>query len=360
MFTHKCIVLIRLGGLITLLSSFQGFSYHKMSLPGPVSVHVLEVDPHHYAITPVHAHNQAIGRQTVQTLAQEHHALAAINGGFFKMKPWEGLPAGILKIDNRWFAWPIKTRAAIGWNQEGTFALVDRVLCSGLVTVAEKKFLIQGINCPRKGTETLLFFPSFHSSTLTSIDSFEVVIRQNRLVAIHEGGNTPIPPDGWVLSFGSRQSASFWHNLPLGTGLDLNIHVLPQLNAYLTHEWNQLPHIVGGTPLLVHNGQIITDFSPEKTLFFFLHFRLSRTAVGLLPNGNWLFVVIDGKQPNSRGVTILELAYLMAKLGCVEALNLDGGGSSTMVVEGQIVNHPYGDDDENLGVSDAILIKAKS
>jgi hypothetical protein len=53
MFTRKLSMWVCLGGLLTSLSAFQGFSYHKMSLPGPVLAHVLEVDPHHYTITSV-------------------------------------------------------------------------------------------------------------------------------------------------------------------------------------------------------------------------------------------------------------------------------------------------------------------
>jgi exopolysaccharide biosynthesis protein len=83
-----------------------------------------------------------------------------------------------------------------------------------------------------------------------------------------------------------------------------------------------------------------------------------------LPNGHWIFVVVD-KTGLFDGMKICELADLMVNLGCVHALNLDGGGSSTMVYEGAVKNSPQGDEDEEAGqhvvrrVSDAIIVVPK-
>ncbi len=359
---------LTLGWLFVILTSFQEISYKKINLSDSLSAYLLEVDPQQYKIIPVHANDQAIGRQTVEELARKHQALAAVNGGFFKSKPWEGLPAGILKINGKWFAWPTKPRGAIGWSDEGTSVLIDRLLCSGNLIVNQKIFPIHGINCPRADSEIIIFFPHFHKTTLTSSKGLEVIIRQNRLITIEEGGNSAIPPDGYVISYGSRQSMEFWKTIPRGTTIDLNLSTHPQLSPHLTWQWNLFPHLVGGTPVLVHQGEVIFDFSPEKTLNRFINQPYARTAVGLLPNGHWLFVVVDSPHKlfsSKQGMTIPELARFMADLGCVEALNLDGGGSSTMVVNNRVVNTPSGDEDESLGVqimrpvSDAILIKAR-
>lgn len=103
------------------------------------------------------------------------------------------------------------------------------------------------------------------------------------------------------------------------------------------------------------------DFSSEQTLNSFLFLRHPRTAVGIKENGEWVFVVVDGCSYRFfGGMTIKKLAGLMFELGCVDALNLDGGGSSTMVLEGTIANKPCGEileDGKHVeAVSDAILI----
>lgn len=129
----------------------------------------------------------------------------------------------------------------------------------------------------------------------------------------------------------------------------------------IAEEWQELEHIVGGTPLLIKNGALIEDYSPEQTLKSFIANRHPRTAVGVKANGEWVFVVVDGKFLGFLGgMSIKKLAQFMLNLGCVHALNLDGGGSSTMVLEGRVVNRPSGKLRERgkrvEAVSDAILI----
>jgi len=144
----------------------------------------------------------------------------------------------------------------------------------------------------------------------------------------------------------------------------IEFSVVSQTGATTSDQWDKVEHIVGGTPLLVRDGEVVDDFSPEQTLYSFLWMRHARTAVGVLPNGHWVFVIVDGKQPYfSKGMTIDELAHFMQELGCVYALNLDGGGSTTFVYKNEIINRPYGDGDNNesgkptlRAVSDAILI----
>lgn len=126
-------------------------------------------------------------------------------------------------------------------------------------------------------------------------------------------------------------------------------------------EWKKLEHIVGGTPVLVSRGTIIEDYSSEQTLESFLVKKHPRTAVGIRDTGEWVFVVVDGDFYGFlSGMTMKELAKLMLELGCVEALNLDGGSSSTMVIEGIVINEPRGKiqefEKQVEAVSDAILI----
>lgn len=114
-------------------------------------------------------------------------------------------------------------------------------------------------------------------------------------------------------------------------------------------DWASMDHIVGGTPVIVSGGIVVDDYSPEKTLTSFLIERFARTAVGVREGGEWVFVVVDYP-----GITVKQLAVYMLDLGCVDALNLCGNHSSTMVVDGVVVNQPRGYFEK--AVSDAILI----
>lgn len=132
----------------------------------------------------------------------------------------------------------------------------------------------------------------------------------------------------------------------------------------LQEEWMSLEHIVGGTPVLICNGAIVEDTSSEGVKSSFLNHRHPRSAVGIRADGAWVFVVVDGRRFGPRGgVTVSELAKLMLSLECVDALNLDGGGSSTLVVSDRVVNRPRGDTKEDgrwvRRVSNAILVIPK-
>ncbi|MFO7769544.1 MAG: phosphodiester glycosidase family protein, partial [bacterium] len=95
-------------------------------------------------------------------------------------------------------------------------------------------------------------------------------------------------------------------------------------------------------PVLLQGGR--TAVSDQEEVFFGssipeVH---PRTAAGYTGEGDLILLVVDGRQPSSRGVDLRELALILRDLGCVEAVNLDGGGSSTLVVNGTLVNRPVG------------------
>lgn len=141
------------------------------------------------------------------------------------------------------------------------------------------------------------------------------------------------------------------------------IEVIPMSTPPQTtsEEWKELEYIVGGTPVLINYGQLVEDYYSEQIIESFVIKKHPRTAVGIRNTGEWVFVVVDGRFYGFLGgMTIKELAEFMLELGCIKALNLDGGGSSTMVLAGEVINESCGKSLENgkrvEAVSDAILI----
>ncbi|MBU6428182.1 MAG: phosphodiester glycosidase family protein [Cyanobacteria bacterium REEB65] len=109
---------------------------------------------------------------------------------------------------------------------------------------------------------------------------------------------------------------------------------------------------MGGGPTLLQDGRIVLAGRPHD-----ISGREPRTAVGLLPGERVLLVTIDGRTQASVGATLPEEARYLRALGAVEAINLDGGGSTTMVVKGHVVNHPS--DGGERAVSNALLVYPK-
>ncbi len=105
--------------------------------------------------------------------------------------------------------------------------------------------------------------------------------------------------------------------------------------------WNIEDALQAG-PVIVSNSR--KNVTADEEVFFWskipdIH---PRTAAGYTKNGKYIFLVVDGRQPDSRGVDLNELSILMFDLDCEEAINLDGGGSSAIVVNGSLLNKPAG------------------
>ncbi|MFC0213277.1 phosphodiester glycosidase family protein [Paenibacillus chartarius] len=123
---------------------------------------------------------------------------------------------------------------------------------------------------------------------------------------------------------------------------------------------NGVLHTFSFGPALIKNGQLIQGFENTKIDTNFGNRTISganpRTGIGMIAPNHYVFVVVDGRQSESRGMTLDEFAQLFADLGATEAYNLDGGGSSTMYFRGRVVNNPQGKQEER-GVSDIIYIE---
>jgi hypothetical protein len=113
--------------------------------------------------------------------------------------------------------------------------------------------------------------------------------------------------------------------------------------------WPGVADSMGGYPLLVQEGETVVERCRAS-----LCARHPRTAIGVDGDGRMLLVVVDGRRRKSVGMDLVQLASLMKRLGAVSALNLDGGGSSTMVVRGRVVNKPS--DGRQRPVSSAVLV----
>ena len=112
-------------------------------------------------------------------------------------------------------------------------------------------------------------------------------------------------------------------------------------------------------PVLLSNGEISVGENDEVGMAMASN---PRTAIGYLGNNHYVFVVSDGRTSESAGLSLYELASFMKELGVKDAYNLDGGGSSTMVFKGEIINNPTtsGRSGEERAVSDIVYIGGES
>ena len=105
----------------------------------------------------------------------------------------------------------------------------------------------------------------------------------------------------------------------------------------------EMQTVIGGGPVLLQNGEInISNNFERKFAGRAINNHEPRTAMGYTKDHKLIILVCEGRSKNAAGLTLIQLAQILKNLGCVEALNLDGGGSSCMLINGKTINNPSG------------------
>ena len=318
---------------------------HRQIQDKGMLTNILAVSPEAVDIRPYRALSAGIGTETLVSLARRHKALAAINGGFFEMVgTFRGESVGALKIDGEWVSEPEQGRAVIGFRRvDGKIeAYIDRiVLRQELVLPSGETLPVDGMNRNRGRNELVLYRPHFHIVTLTMPDGVEAVVRNGEVVGIHEGqGSLRIPADGYVLSASGKKRGELLSHIAEGDGVQIRETIIPE-RVGDSNLWASFVHIVGGGPLLLQDGTASSTQAYEREGFdrAFHSFWHPRTAVGKKADGTLLFVTITAAEAGvRRGVMLIRLAELFLEWGATDALNLDGGNSSMLVIRDEVVS----------------------
>lgn len=345
----------------------DGISLYHLTDPAlvgpeaPISVWLLRLDPARVTLRAALSNDEVMGTETVAETAARHGAIAAINAGFFLPN---GDPAGLYKLAGRLISDTRRPRGAVGiTDANGRVRLLfDRITAAMNLIVhralgGKTVVPIDGIDTTRLRGRLMLFTPAYHEHTDTAAGGLEwpVAGRPLRVTAAPlETGRTPIPDDGFVLSFGGRSPPGSLRGLKRGSRVDLVPRYAPLSSD--DDEWTAAGDIIGGAGLLAQGGRYIEDWTPERFGPGFAENRHPRTMIGVAEDGSIWLAVVDGRQQElSAGMTLVELQALARRLRLTDALNLDGGGSTTMWVTGAIVNSPS-DAAGPRKVSDALLV----
>ncbi|MDZ7335497.1 MAG: phosphodiester glycosidase family protein [candidate division KSB1 bacterium] len=145
----------------------------------------------------------------------------------------------------------------------------------------------------------------------------------------------------WIYHFGSRVEDIYLFDQPTANAPGKPAPAPTKAQGRL---YEKLLTGIGGGPTLIKNGAIFISHDEEVFWDSGIGYATEnpRTAVGITPNNHAILLVVDGRQTASQGVTLPELAQMLLDLGCVEAMNLDGGGSTQMAVGNQLINRPEG------------------
>lgn len=351
----------------------------------PVVVNALRLDLSKVRLDVVHAMDAAIGVEKTSSIAARHGAIAAINAGFFRIDNsiFKGDAAGVLQIDGKLLSESLGGRIALGIINEKnkTEIVFGHLKTESWIGFSKDNVLfLSGINRERRQNEMILYKPAFHENALTDSEGTEVIFKTNcrtrkkfdsteyctaKVIEVHEQtGGSQIPANGYVVSVGKDAPENFKFFLSFvkkysdsylfrfGNNL-----ILAELDKKAVFE--RAEDIVGGMPQLIKNSKIEITWKEEKAGEKFVTDRHPRTAIAKLRDGKALLITVDGRQPGiSAGMNLQELAEMLLELGAGEAMNLDGGGSTTMFLDGKVVNRPSDKEGER-AVSDAILVSLR-
>lgn len=288
------------------------------------------------------------GKDTVLNMAKQADSqgrvLAAVNGDFFNMDA--GVPYGFLIQDGEMYNSPsTKNTALNGYSsavffvdKDGKPHIENRPDFRASFTVGEQTTDIQHINRLRAAgdaestADALVLYTDRYAASTGTEGGLEVRLEvaddtvrggtsmTGKVLSVSTSGDSPLKPGVVVLSATDKAKAPLE---PLKEGDTVTLDF-----TFPDERWNEAQLCIGGAQILVRDGKLTV---PSSSLYNNAH---PRTAVGIKEDGTVVWLTLDGRQKGvSEGLTGTELAQLMLEMGCTSVLNLDGGGSTTMVAK---------------------------
>lgn len=314
------------------------YSCHR----GALNINILDVDMQtaNVDVKPILAGESFNRLDEVKNQAQRVDAIAAVNANYFKK---DGTPLGTLIVDGEWIAGPLYDRISLGLAEDGQVH-IDRMNLHGTIETSNPdvpSLWVNNINQPRRTGSKLIVYTRrwgnvcrmAYPGTLIAVDRMGQVVDKSTQ-------QMTIPYGGFVLSDSAKSSAS---KLNRGDLVFLQWHPRP-------NHWGRVVQAVSGGPTLIREGQLYVDLQSQRFKKNWTSSSIhARTAVGLTADKHLILVTVEGPH------TLWDVAKMLRKLGCVEAMNLDGGGSTTMVIGDRIVTRNKDSHQRRVATSLAIL-----
>jgi hypothetical protein len=356
---------------------------------GPWRLQVLTVDPRAFSGRLFASYGADLeDRETTSAVSRAVGATAGVNAGYFVLDPAAGAPgdpAGVGVYGGRLLSETINSRPALVLRNDAKGTEVPRLHWLGTISSHGARLQLDGIDrvpglirncgglddipttrplhdftCTDSG-ELVVFTTAFGPSTPSGPGLEAILDQQSRVVSVRSPRGGPLLA-GYraVQATGDRVNA-----LGAMAAVGARLQIVTQLRDSRNHlvRPTRATSIVNGGPELVRDGRVyvtpkadgfVRPTSPS-VYYGFSAERNPRTFAGIDARGRTVLATVDGRSTASLGLSITETGAVARALGIVKGLNLDGGGSTTMVVHGQVTNHPSDATGER-AVGDSVLI----
>ncbi len=353
-----------------------GINHHHAYLPGgPWHIQILEIDLNDTMNTleTIKALNNIQGYERTSSMANRsstvgHTVVGAINGDFYASG---GITIGAQIIKGTLLKRPYP-RSVFGLTSAKR-PLINILDFNGQVVKNDSTvFTIAGVNEVRNEDQLIAYNHYFGTSTGTNQwgteisvqylqpppgingSQYAVVTSKDSLMG-GDSGDMQIPINMGAILSGHGLARDFLNNnIFVGDTLAIQLLLHPAENSTLLE-------LIGGTPRLIRDGVRSVEWEAESVGSSFTHDRHPRTAVGFNADSTVVyFFTVDGRQGGySIGMSLIELADYMLEWDIYQGVNLDGGGSTTMVVRGDVINSPSDAGGERL-VANALMVVSKA
>lgn len=315
----------------------------RLTTRGWLNINVLRIDMQNEftELRGLFNQNALHERDTVSKMVKDHGALAGVNGDYFNYSPMPSSMGGLI-TNNEVISSPIELAYAlpsfvIDNNKIASLKYLNRHI---IVKNLDKDLVIHANTLNKvadKMTSPTVLNRRWGSMSVGNKffkDQVELVVEENMVVDIREGLEpVTIPEAGYVVSVrGDR--AEILKQFEIGDNVDLFINTTPDLD--------EIKFAIGGGSIILQDGVAkITNIHSKG--------EHPRTGIGVNKDNTELIILtLDGRQTKAKGLSQLEFGELMKSFGAFNALNLDGGGSTTMAIknknknESKVVNMPSG------------------
>lgn len=333
------------GAMVTVTEGVKHVRMVRYINGRPIKVNIVEVNRKlnpNIEIAPQLASTNLKHRATIRTIATRNNSIAAVNGTYFK--PQTGVPLGTLMIDKKIYTGPLYNRVAMGIGKDGF--KMSQLGINSYVRAGGAQVKVDNINQPRiLSTYVLLYTTDWGQMSPTPPKyGINIAINSEGKIISKSYGSVTIPSQGYVISGPKEKLKPFFN----AQNAELDVKMNPV--------WNDVDHIISGGPYLIKEGQVYVDVTAQKLAA--ITGKNPRTAIGYTKDNEFIMVTVDGREQASVGMTLGELARMMKGFGCIDAMNLDGGGSSVMYVNGRVVNSPA--QKGGIPISNALTISEKT
>jgi exopolysaccharide biosynthesis protein/3',5'-cyclic AMP phosphodiesterase CpdA len=312
-------------------------SFERFDARGWLNGEMMKIDLENGSVFADILHPGVVSKaEPLSETANREGAIAGVNGDFFDINGTKAT-VGVEVQDGKLLKGAATSREkSAGLDDNGIGQIAD-VLLDGTITFNDKNYKLNSLNqygIPANGIGLYSsFWGTASRSGVAGSSKFvhEVRIQNGRVIESRAGiSDEPISEDMLVL-IGREAGAGILQQLTVGQ--EITVQYAPKIT-----NGNPFKFAIGGNPVLVKDGEV-QDVDNAAVA--------PRTAVGYSADGKQMYLVtVDGRQTSSRGLTLYELGELMKEFGAYHAINLDGGGSSTMVArtpgedQVDIVNSP--------------------